>query len=69
MLNTFNPTKTNLLKLVQSANNTTSDSLFIEVEECDNCEPYHPIGICAPMQPIGSCLKCGKTNSVYQTKE
>ena len=33
--------------------------VFIDVQKCDICEPYHPKGICAPMQPIGSCVKCG----------
>ncbi len=56
----FKATKENLLKLVESANNTSSDGLFVDTQECDVCIPYNPKGICAPMQPIGSCINCGK---------
>lgn len=57
----FKATKENLLKLVETANNTVSNGVFVEVvsSKCDVCVPYEPKGICAPMQPIGSCIKCG----------
>ena len=41
-------------------------STEIKVCKCIECNPYHPVGICAPMQPIGWCINCGLPETVDQ---